>query len=111
MAHHLLTQKKMVFVSLDLETGGEICGIIQLSADIVRVELKRGGVTYAKDSLTTVQRGEGTFEECLNPEGTVFNEYVNPGKDAEWNAAGGVELHNLTASHPSIRSARGIGDV
>ena len=43
MAHHLLTQKKMVFVSLDLETGGEICGIIQLSAEIVRVELKRGG--------------------------------------------------------------------
>ena len=27
MAHHLLTQKKMVLVSLDLETGGESCGM------------------------------------------------------------------------------------
>ena len=63
----------MVFVSLDLETGVESCGIIQLSAEIVRIELKRGGATDAKDSLITVQRGEGTFDECLNPEVSVFN--------------------------------------
>ena len=107
--HRLLKEKKLVFLSLDLETGGESCGIIQLSAEIVRVELKRGGKSAAKDTLAGLTRGTGTFHEVSNPGAGLFNEYVNPGDDAEWNTAGAV--HGLSDSHPSIRSARDIGAV
>jgi hypothetical protein len=68
--HHHFKQNKVVFVSLDLETGGENCGIIQLSAEFIRPELSRDGTKVAKDTLSKVTRG-GTF-----------NEYVNPGEDA-----------------------------
>ena len=49
----------LVFISVDLETGGERCGIIQMSAQIFRI-----------------QNNEAEVE--IN----VFNEYVNPGLDA-----------------------------
>jgi hypothetical protein len=102
--HQLLNSKRLVFVSLDLETGGESCGIIQLSAEIVRVELKRGGKSAAKDTLSVLTRGWGALRGDAE-----FNEYVNPGDDAEWNMAGAV--HGLSESHPSIRSARDINVV
>jgi len=35
IAHHLPI--KMVYVSFDVETGGEYCGIIQMSANIFRI--------------------------------------------------------------------------
>ena len=34
IAHYDLKANRMVFVSLDVETGGEYCGIIQLSAEL-----------------------------------------------------------------------------
>ena len=39
----------------------------------------------------------------------MFNEYVKPPEEAEWNTAGAV--HGLSVSHPRIISARGISDV
>ena len=36
IAHFDLTNNKVVFLSLDLETGGEYCGIIQLSGQLFR---------------------------------------------------------------------------
>jgi hypothetical protein len=108
-AHHLLEGKKLVFFSLDLETGGENCGIIQLSVEIVRGEIRRGGKTAAKDTFATIQRGEAVFHQDSCPAGTLFNEYVKPRDDAEWNMAGAV--HGLSATHPSIVAARGISDV
>jgi len=108
-AHHLLEGNKLVFFSLDLETGGENCGIIQLSVEIIRGEIKRGGTTAAKDTFSSLQWGEGVFHEENCPSGTMFNEYVKPREDAEWNTAGAV--HGLSVSHPSIISARGISDV
>ena len=107
--HHLLNDNKLVFLSLDLETGGENCGIIQLSAEIVRIKMQRGGQGPEKDSISSVQRGEGVYNEETNTGGTTFNEYVNPGDDAEWNEAACV--HGLTSSSPCIQSAREIGQV
>ena len=32
-AHHLFNDRKIAFMSFDIETGGEYCGILQLSAE------------------------------------------------------------------------------
>ena len=98
-----------MFLSLDLETGGENCGIIQLSAEIVRIDLKRGDKGFEKDTIANIERGDQTYNEQSNPRGTIFDEYVNPGEDAEWNEAACV--HGLSASSPCIQSAREIGPV
>ena len=98
------------FLSLDLETGGEECGIIQLSAEFVRPKLHRGGKTAVKDSLESLERGDDNiFDKQNNPQGTVFDEYVQPPEDAEWNEEAGV--HGLSATHPSILSARKMKEV
>ena len=39
LAHNKFVAKKVVFVSFDIETGGEYCGILQLFAEIVRVDV------------------------------------------------------------------------
>ena len=39
LAHHHLRAGKVVFLSFDIETGGEFCDILQLSAEIARIEL------------------------------------------------------------------------
>ena len=103
--HGRLNDGTLKFLSLDLETRGEECGVIQLSAEFVRPKLHRGGKTAVKDSLESLERWEDNiFDEQNNPQGMVFDEYVQPLEDAEWNEEAGV--HGLSATHPSIRSAR-----
>ena len=112
ICHHLMKQNKLVFISLDLETGGDRCGIIQLSAELLRIKLKREENLTSKDSLSSVVRGEGVYHEQDNPGGTLFNEYVNPGEDAEWDSdAVGEQSHKLKATDPRIVGARKIGEV
>jgi len=96
--HHHMKQKKVVFLSLDLETGGEECGIIQLSAEFIRPELCRDGGKVAKDTLSKVTRG------------VIFNEYVNPGEDAEW-ATAAIEVTGLSPTDDRITSARDLDQV
>ena len=100
-------KKKVVCVFLDLETGEKSCGIIQISIEINQVELERGE-TATKDTLARLTWRWG-FHEEFKPGRSLFNEYVNLGKDFKWNAAGAV--HGLSESHPSIRSARKISNM
>ena len=58
IVHGHLNNGRIIFLSLDLETGGEKGGIIQLSAEFVRPKL------------------------IHNPQGTVFDEYAQPSEDA-----------------------------
>ena len=39
IAHDHFKGNKVVFVSFDIETGGEFCGILQISAELVRIEV------------------------------------------------------------------------
>ena len=111
MIHHLLNQNRIVFLSLDLETGGEGCGIIQISAEVVRPSLKREGKKVAKDSLAgPVERGEVQYRDEVNPGGTLFNEYVNPGSDAEWSAEA-TAVTGLSGDDPRITGARNLNEV
>ena len=40
IAHPYFVNNKIVFLSFDIEMGGEHCGILQLSAEIVRIDLE-----------------------------------------------------------------------
>ena len=72
LAHHHLRAGKLVFVSFDLETGGEFCGILQLSAEISRIELlpktnAKGIVSSTGDTASNIRRKVETFNSFVNP--------------------------------------------
>ena len=110
ICHPVILRNKLVFVSLDLKTGGENCGIIQLSTKIVRLEINREKEKTAKDTLRNVFREGTVYHERDNPRGGEFNEYVNPGEDAEWSSVAS-EITGLSRTDPRITSAREIGPV
>ena len=56
IAHHDMARKGTVYVSFDIETGGEYCGILQISAEMVRVEL----------SPVAIKKGPSTARLCFN---------------------------------------------
>jgi hypothetical protein len=69
ITHWDIINNRAVFVSLDIETGGMYCGIIQLSVEIFLV-------LYDKHDPTA----EPTI--CHNNE--TFNEYINLGENTLW---------------------------
>jgi hypothetical protein len=44
IAHNILNNQHCPFLSIDIDTGGDIAGIIQLSADTTHMRLVFGGV-------------------------------------------------------------------
>ena len=89
----LINENRLVGISLDLEHGGDKCGITQLSAVLFRL----GGVEDVDIPCDSI------IEE-------VFNEYVKPPKDAIWNSKT-QDVTGLYASHPSILNADPIETV
>ena len=87
IAHHDLNANNVVFCSLDLETGGEYVGIIQLSAEISR----RNPVDPLK------------LDYIREPE--TFNMYVRPPDGTYWNEEACRRSHGLTPQSPQIQSA------
>jgi hypothetical protein len=83
IAHDDLNNGAAIYISLDLETGGPDCGIIQLSA------------------VVSTLKGEVIGE---------FNSYVRPRPNAKWNQAA-MDVTGLGPSNPSITSASGIEEV
>ena len=58
--YHLLNHKKMMFLLLGLEMGGERCGIVQLSVEIVRSKKKREAKGVEKDMIANIEREDDT---------------------------------------------------
>ena len=79
-----IDEKCIVFVSLDIEHGGDKCGICQISAD-----------------FTT---HDGTSA------GQPFNEYVRPPQSAIWSQAS-IDVHGLHKNDPRIKEADPIEAV
>ncbi len=88
LAHHYFDQDKAVLCSFDIETGGEFCEILQISAQILCVT----GIN-SKNPSTSL--------------GPVFNEYVKPPDDALWDPQCS-RLHGLSANLPQIQTANKI---
>ena len=55
-AHDLFQARKTVFLSLDIETGGEWIGIVQLSAEIFRADVVPTGQSTGKDVGLTEEK-------------------------------------------------------
>ena len=89
IAHHYMVYSRLVFVSFDIETGGEQCGIIQISAEIFRFE---------KDGTPSIENDS-------------FDEYVRPPSDAYWNSNSCKRTHGLHADHPQIKDASSLSEV
>lgn len=87
IAHFDLQNNTVVFCSLDLETGGEYCGIIQLSAELFRPN--------PSDPLSLDHM---KVEEA-------FDMYVKPPPNAIWNEEACRSSHGLTASSTEVVNA------
>ncbi len=75
IAHHTLNNHLCQFLSIDIETGVDFAGIIQLSAELVHMKLLSTGKKIASDKA----------EDCRL--GCTFNRYVQPGCAPDyWNA-------------------------
>ena len=75
IASHYFKEKRIVFISLDVESGGDLCGLLQLSACF-----------YDQESCELTE---------------AFNEYVQPDI---WNPHASL-VHKLTREDPRIRNA------
>ena len=78
IAHHYIDQRKAVFLSLDLEHGGDWVGLLQLSVE----------------TFCMIPDANGTSFTAVREQHT-FNEYVQPGPDALWNDAINTHSHGL----------------
>ena len=98
-AHHLIAAGKAVFLSLDIEHAGEYVGVIQLSAELFRLDLLPNGTGARSDTAANIRR-------CVD----TFNKYVKPESSMEWDSKA-VQTHGLTASDQRISGADTIGVV
>ena len=87
-----------MLVSFDMETAGEHVGVVQISAEILRVGLEPTGNSFTKDRKGTVSRG------------VTFNEYVNPNSDLDWDPRC-IRSHHLLPTDPKIKDADEIDVV
>jgi hypothetical protein len=88
IAHWDIEAKRVAYLSFDLETGGEHCGIIQISGQIFR-----------PNPVDPLHADFLTVEEA-------FNSYVCPPDGAIWNEQACRELHGLGPASDCIKNAR-----
>ena len=56
IVHEIISNDHCVFTSFDIETGGELCGIVQILAELCQFELGAdGGASIAK-AVTKISR-------------------------------------------------------
>ena len=73
IAHNIFDNQNAVFLSFDIETAGEIAGIVQISAEIVRFKINLENKKVGSDHAGDILREEDTFNRYINPE--VHPEY------------------------------------
>ncbi len=93
ISHHTLNNHLCQFLSIDIETGGEFAGIIQLSAEIVHMKLLLTGKKLASDKA----------EDCRR--GCTFNRHVQPGCAPEYWDQRSIDVHGILPTDPRITGA------
>ena len=99
--HHILAKNKLVFISFDIETGGEYCGIIQLSAQIIRMTCNN--VDGTDGDWLFKQSNNKSFTTTRGP---TFDKFVYPGEKAIWNEHLTTNVHGLHEEHEEIKRAK-----
>jgi hypothetical protein len=96
IAHSAFSDRSAVFLSLNIEIGGEHAGIIQLSAEIVRMKLCPGrGVS--QDRVEEVER-VATFKSYVKPECDIWDQRC-------------IDIHQIHPEDERIISAHNIDYV
>ncbi len=67
IAHHMINNHLCQFLSIDIETGGDIAGIIQLSAEITQMKLVSTGKKLGCDRAVDCHRCHDTFNKYVQP--------------------------------------------
>jgi hypothetical protein len=74
IGHHIFNNQKAVFMLFDIETAGEIAGIVQISTEIVCLKMNTDGRKKVRSNRADdVERVGDTFNSYVNPE--VCQEY------------------------------------
>ena len=107
-AHELYNSGDFVFVSFNLETGGEDVGVVQISAEIFRLDLIRNKKTTGKYKGQINEAGDTASNIRRDPE--VFDEYVKPDSEAEWSTKA-MEKNHLHPDNPSVVNASNVTTV
>ena len=90
-AHYQILNEKAVFMSFDIETAGEFGGIVQMSAEMFRLNLVPGRNAGKKDNAIS-KRKDTAANVVRDPD--TFNKYINPEARAIW--------HNLARQVASL---------
>jgi hypothetical protein len=67
IAHHTLNNHLCQYLSIDIETGGDIAGIIQLSAEITQMKLVSMGKKLGCDIAVDCRCCPDTFNKYVQP--------------------------------------------
>ncbi len=76
-------------MSFDIETAGEIAGIVQISAEIVRFKLNSAKKKVGSNHSDNIKRVADTFNSYVNPE--VWSEYWDQENLHSWHPPRGQE--------------------
>ncbi len=96
IAHNRLNDGSVVFLLFDIEIGGEFAGIIQLSAELVRMKLVAGN-GVAQDQVEEVAR-VATFDSYVKPECDIWDQRC-------------IDIHQIHPDDERIVSAHNIDQV
>jgi len=103
ITHDHFEGNKVVFVSFDIETGGEFCGILQILAEFVRTEvvpiITSKGPSPNKDTAKAIKR-----------EGSVFNEFVRLEEGGIFNSHA-TTIRGIMADHDNIVNSADIETI
>jgi hypothetical protein len=99
-AHNTLNNQHCPFLSIDIETGGDIAGIIQLSAEITYMRLVLVGSKLAHDKEEDVRR-------CTE----TFNKYVKLECAPEYWSQSSIDVHGILPTNARITRAKGMKTV
>jgi hypothetical protein len=69
IGHHIFNNQKAVFMSFDIETAGEIVGIVQISAEIIHLKMNaQGRKKVGSTRADAIERVRDMFNSYVNPE-------------------------------------------
>jgi hypothetical protein len=94
IAHTIFNNQLSVLLSFDIETAGEIAGIVQISAEFVLFKINSAKKTVGSDYADDIERVADTFNSYVDPE--VLQEY--------WDQRS-ISVHGILPDDERIKNA------
>jgi hypothetical protein len=100
IAHTIFNNQQSVFLSFDIETAGEIAGIVQISAEIVHFKINLAKKTVGSD-----------YEDDIEHVADTFNSYVNPAVLPKYWDQRSISVHGIFPGDERIKNAGNMRTV